>query len=305
MSEPASEPGSQVAALRERLATLVEIGRHPLALEDRQNLPGAARTEALTFRTAQGERVDGRLTRPEGAGPFPTILYLHAHGGRYEIGARELIDGRPALAGPLGAELAQRGYAALAIDMPAFGSRQAPGESARSKALLWRGRSLAAQMLGEQHAALEWLTQQDWADSRRIGLFGLSMGATLGYWLAAVEPRVACVAHLCCYADFNVLIDAGAHDLHGIYLTVPGLPDVASNGAIAGLVAPRPQFIGIGDQDPLTPPAAVDVALAETRAAYLAADAADRLTLHREPASGHVETPAMRRAMLAFFDKAL
>lgn len=131
------------------------------------------------------------------------------------------------------------------------------------------------------------------------------MGATLGYWLAAVEPRAACLAHLCCYADFDSLIDAGAHDLHGIYLTVPGLLDIASNGEIAGMIAPRPQFIGIGDKDALTPPAAVDRALAQTRGAYRDAGAPDNLVLHRERETGHAETPAMRAAMLAFFRRFL
>ena len=88
------------------------------------------------------------------------------------------------------------------------------------------------------------------------------MGATLGYWLAAVEPRVAAVAHLCCFADFGPLIEAGRMTGTGIYLTVPGLLDVASNGEIAGLIAPRPQFVGLGDADALTPPAAVEPALA-------------------------------------------
>ncbi len=40
------------------------------------------------------------------------------------------------------------------------------------------------------------------------------------------------------------------HDLHGIYLTIPGLLEVAGNGEIAGLIAPRPQLICIGDRDP-------------------------------------------------------
>ncbi len=127
------------------------------------------------------------------------------------------------------------------------------------------------------------------------------MGATLGYWLAASSRAVACIAHLCCYADFGKLIEAGAHDLHGIYLTVPGLLKIASNGEIAGRIAPRPQLIGIGDLDPLTPPAAVDTALAQTRRAYARASAPHHLVAHRDTNNGHSETPAMRQLMLDFF----
>jgi dienelactone hydrolase len=191
------------------------------------------------------------------------------------------------------------------IDMPGFGIRVEPNESARTKARLWRGKSEAGQMLGELAAAIEWLAARDDIMADRIGVFGISMGATLGYWLASVEPRVACIAHLCAYADFATLIETGAHDLHGIYLTVPGLLDIASNGVIAGRIAPRPQLIAIGDLDPLTPPAAVDRALSETRAAYAAAGASERLIVHREGNSGHVETPKVREAVASFFRRYL
>lgn len=285
----------------EALRRSFEIGRHGLDETAREVSEAAGHVvEQVTFETDSGEPVRGLVTRPAEATDSPAILYLHAHGGRYDIGAGELLEGRPALQSPLGPALAAMGFVTLAIDMPCFGARASVTESALSKALLWRGRSLAGQMLGEQAAALDWLAARDDVDASRIGAFGISMGATFGYWLAAVEPRIACVAHLCCYADFGALIETGAHEGHGIYLTIPGLLDVASNGEIAGLVAPRPQLICIGDVDPLTPPAAVDIALAQTRAAYAAAGAADRLFLHREKETGHCETPAMRRAVLAF-----
>lgn len=290
----------------QRLAELYEIDRHPLTLKSMQSeLIDDCLLEKLAFSTKEDETVGAYLMRPNGTGPFPAILYIHAHGARYDIGAREILDGRSSLVGPLGIEFAKHGFASLMIEMPSFGARRQPDESSRAKALLWRGKSLAGQMLGEQASAFGWLSSRTDIDATRIGVFGLSMGATLGYWLTAVEPRIACVAHLCCYADFGSLIETGAHDRHGIYLTIPGLLNVASNGEIAGLIAPRPQFIGIGDQDPLTPPAAVDRALSQTRAAYRAAGAEDKLVMHREPHSGHVETPAMRKAMLDFFERHL
>ena len=293
-------------AQTDRLRRAFEIGKHSLTLAGREIVEEDGYVvERLRFVTAEGEAVRGLLTRPVQTGRWPGLLYIHAHGARYDIGAEELLDGRPALLGPLGPEFARRGFVTLMIEMPAFGTRALPNESARSKACLWRGRSLAGQMMGEQQSAFEWLAAREDVAADRIGVFGLSMGATLGYWLAAVEPRVACVAHLCCYADFAALIETGAHDLHGIYLTIPGLLEIASNGVIAGMVAPRPQLIAIGDEDPLTPPEAVDRALAETGAAYARAGAAERLTVLREPHSGHVETPAMRAAVFAFLERYL
>lgn len=288
------------------LKTLFEIDRHPLRVSmPRQQGDGGHGRERIDFETRSGEAVNGILIRPQGDGPFPAILYIHAHGNRYDIGARELQDGRSALQGALGPVLAGSGFVTLAIDLPGFGGRASASESALAKARLWHGRSLAGQMLGELSSALDWLAARPDVDARRLGAFGISMGATLGYWLAAVDPRIACLAHLCCFADFDHLVETGAHDLHGIYLTVPGLLDVASNGCIAGLIAPRPQLIGIGDLDPLTPSYAVDPALATVHASYAEAGAPENLVVLRQSDIGHRESPEMRAAVLEFFRRHL
>jgi hypothetical protein len=294
--------------LRARLGRLFETADHPLSEDPAAAQPlagGAAHVASqLTFRTLGGEAVRGIWCCPQGAGPWPAVLVIHAHGGRYHIGADELLQGRPALHAAPGPALAACGMASLCLDLPGFGLRAPQGgngaahEGALAKAALWQGRSLAGQMLGESRAALDWLAARADVQADRLGLFGISMGATLGYWLAGVEPRIRALAHECCLADFRALIATGAHDLHGPYLTVPGLLGVASNGRIAGLVAPRAQFVGLGDTDPLTPPFAADPALRDLRAAYRRSGG--RLVIHREPASGHVETPAMHAAMLAF-----
>jgi dienelactone hydrolase len=281
-----------VTDLRAELARRFEIADHPLTFVAEAPDTGSTR---LTFTTSAGEIVRGFLIRRDGAGPVPVVLVIHAHGGRYGIGAREILDGRPSLVSPVGRLLAGMGYAVLCLDMPCFGDRAGTLEGPAAKAALWKGRSLAGQMLGECNAALTWALAQDWCDGR-AAVWGLSMGATLGTWLAAVDPRVACLIQLCCFADLGALIATGAHDLHGPYMTVPGLVALASAGTIAGLVAPRPQFVGWGDADPLTPPSATEPALAEARAAYGGGAFAE----YREAGGGHAETPAMRAAWLAF-----
>lgn len=285
--------------LRARLRQVFEAESHPLHFVSSQvqSAEPTALTH-LTFTTSTGEAVRGICCRPASDNPCAAVLVIHAHGNRYDIGADELMAGRPALHAPLGPALAAMGIASLCLDLPCFGQRAGTTEGAAAKAALWQGRSLAGQMLGECAAALDWLGAQDWVRPDRIGVFGISMGATLGYWLSAIDPRVQALVQECCLADFGALIATGAHDLHGIYLTVPGLLTIASNGQIAGLMAPRAQFIGIGDADPLTPPASTDIALAQVRAAY--ASAGGHLVVHREPLTGHVETPAMRAAALTF-----
>ena len=115
-------------------------------------------------------------------------------------------------------------------------------ESSAAKAHIWYGTSLIGQMISEQSAALTYLASRDDVDPGRIGAFGISLGSTLAYWHAALDPRIAAVAHLCCYADYATLVELGNHDNHGIYLLVPGLLRHTSTGEIAGLVAPRPQL---------------------------------------------------------------
>ncbi|MFB9953057.1 alpha/beta hydrolase family protein [Rhizobium puerariae] len=259
--------------------------------------------ERLRFRLADGSDMRGFLTRPsEGfVSRRPAILYAHAHGARWDIGASELVDGRPALLDAPGPVLAREGYVTLSVDMPTFGERAGTGEDEAVKAALWRGRTLFGQMLSEQAAALSWLAERPDVDPARLGMTGLSMGATLAYFLAAIDSRVKAVAHLCCYADLATLVESGAHNLHGHYLTVPGLLKETSTGEIAGLAAPRPQLISIGWDDPLTPPEAVEKAFAETEAAYLKAGTLNALLFLPEAGVGHRETPAMRRAVLSFF----
>jgi hypothetical protein len=118
---------------------------------------------------------------------------------------------------------------------------------------------------------------------------GLSMGATHAYWLAALDERVAAVAHLCAFADMAPLIASGAHDLHGIYMSVPGLLAKGDMGDVAALIAPRPQFIAWGGRDPLTPEAAISPALSRVTAPIAQAGAENALWIVPTP------RPATRR----------
>jgi dienelactone hydrolase len=257
--------------------------------------------ERLRLRFADGETVRGLLTRPaETAGRRPAILFLHSHGGHYDVGADELLDGQDYI-GAYGPIFARAGYVTLAIDMPLFGDRRQFTEDALSKALLWRGRTLMGQMLAELSGALSYLAGRPDVDPARVGAFGMSMGCTHGFMLTALDDRIRAVAHLCCFADYGVLIEQGAHDGHGHYMTIPGLVAAMSTGEICGAIAPRPQLICLGAADPLTPPEAVAKARAETETAYAAAGHPERLGFVIEPGVGHQETPAMRDAVLRFF----
>jgi pimeloyl-ACP methyl ester carboxylesterase len=256
--------------------------------------------ERLAWTNEFGEAVRAVLVRPLGKGPHPALLYCHAHGGRYEVGLDELLDGRPSLISPYGPVLAKAGFAALCVEMPAFGTRQVPGEGARAKERLWFGDTLFGAMLRDLGAGLAHLKERIDIDRGRIAVLGLSMGATHAFWMAALEPSISRAAHLCCYADLATLIRVGQHDRHGHYMTVPGLLNHFPTGRICGLIAPRRQLIGLGYQDALTPREAVETALAETQLHYAAAGVPERLVVIQHDDTGHVETPAMRDGVLRF-----
>lgn len=235
---------------------------------------------------------------------FPGVLYCHAHGNRYDIGKSEVVSGRPALMDPpLGIALAQAGYAVLCADMAGFGERQCEGtESGLAKAALWRGRSLLGDMLRDQALAFRALTSLGEVDSACIAAAGISMGGTLAYFLGAILPEIRRVAHLCVFADLGMLEQAGALDLHGIYMVVPGLLPDHDLPDVAAMIAPRPQLVCYSPRDPLTPDMAIRPALARLRRAYTECSAPEALRVVAHPTAGHSEVPAFRSALLAFLD---
>ena len=252
------------------------------------------------------DALPGLFVRPPGPGPFPTVLYCHAHGHDHALGKGELVGPRRSLpSGPWGPALAARGIASLSIDQPGFGERRGQSESSLAKRYLWWGDTLFGAMLRELASALDWLGAHPEVDASRVATLGLSMGCTTAWWLGALDGRVAAVAGLCCLADVGELVRTGAHELHGIYLTVPGLLARTSTAEIAGLVAPRPQLVAVGEADPLTPPVALAAALGPLRAAYADAGAPRALEVVREPGGGHRETPRMRAETLGFLDRHL
>lgn len=95
--------------------------------------------ESLTLDLNGVESVPAYFTRPrDSAPPYPAILCNYAHGGDYELGKRELLDGRALLQQPPYADaLAQRGIAALGIDHWGFGERRGRTESELFKEMLW------------------------------------------------------------------------------------------------------------------------------------------------------------------------
>ena len=244
--------------------------------------------------------------RPMGSGPFPAVVYVHAHGHNYVMGKSELLQNRQSLPeGPYGIALAKQGIASVCIDLPCFGERVHWQESTLSKKLLWHGDTLFGMMLRELSCCVDYLHTRTDIHHQRIGALGLSMGATLSWWLAALDSRISAVAELCCLADLGVLVEQGKHDAHGVYMTIPGLLQQFSTVDVVSLIVPRPHLCAIGTDDPLTPPAAVEKIRQALPDIYSQAGAPDAWQLIEESGSGHIETPHMRKAVIKFLTKHL
>lgn len=284
-------PTAEVVATEERPTYLLEKLRIDLG------------TRSVAFTSGS---VPALFTRPRRRGPFPALLYVHAHGRRFDIGKRELVDGRGSLQLPSYAGvLADLGIAVLCIDLPTFGERQAPDEMTLAKSLLWHGDTLLGLMLRELAGAVDYLHARDDIIAGRIGVMGMSMGSTLAWWLAALDTRIAAVAELCCFADVATLVARGDHNRHGIYMTVPGLLRHFDTWEIASLIVPRPHLCCVGLRDPLTPPEALRAATEPLAERYRAAGAPDAWQLIADPETGHEETAQMRAAVTAFLQEHL
>jgi dienelactone hydrolase len=246
------------------------------------------------------ESVPAYFIRPLIDGPYPCVLYNHAHGGDYDLGKDELIRGRAILQEPPYAQaFAERGIAALCIDTWLFGERHGRTESEVFKQMLWQGQVLWGMMVYDSLRAVDYLCSREDIDANRIGTLGLSMGSTMAWWLAALDLRIKVCVDLCCLTDFEALMEARGLDGHGIYYYVPSLLKHFTTAQINALIAPRPHLSLAGDLDPLTPPAGLDRIDRELKSVYEKLGHANAWELQRFN-TGHNETAEMRAAALAF-----
>src|SRR5262245_22234982 len=65
----------------------------------------SADQELLSGKFIPGDRIEGRLAKPDGAGPFPAVIGLHGCAGMHEATKQRLVD-----------ELVGRGYVLLLVD---------------------------------------------------------------------------------------------------------------------------------------------------------------------------------------------
>ena len=199
--------------LRERLRRRFEIGAHPLALRGR---PDGRGSRPDRFRDPAGEAVAGYLLEPDGRGRRRRSSISTPTAGATTSGRREVLDGREALHGPLGPVLARGG-------VPGAGDRHAVlrragggrgGRGGEGGALVRAARSPGRCWASSPRRSTGWRAIRG-PTRRGSASSGCRWGRRSATGWAAVEPRLAAVAQLCCFADFGPLIASGAHDRHG------------------------------------------------------------------------------------------
>lgn len=238
----------------------------------------------------------------------PGLLYIHWHGGMYDLGKEQLLvgdDAQPAYV-PV---CAGKGLVTLAIDSWCFGERKhdhngSRGEADTFKYMLWKGQVLWGMMMFDEFRALDYLATRPEVDPNRLGVLGMSMGATKAWWLAALDPRVRACMDVCCLTDFQELIKIHNLSGHGIYYYVPSLLKHFQSEQINELIVPRARLSVNGRLDDLTPPAGVERIRDYLLPLYQKYGKSEdcHIELFDCP---HTELPAMRKLILAWMDNYL
>jgi dienelactone hydrolase len=283
-----------------------------LSREDR----GDYVVEKFEFDNGAGAQVPGYLLVPKGGtAPHPAILYCHWHGDEYSIGKEEIFQKAhtPEAPGPM---FARRGYAVVAIDAACFGERNGKGpggsravgrdgESTASKFNLWLGRTLWGMIVRDDLMALDYLCSRPEVDPARIGVTGISMGATRTWWMMALDDRPRTGVPMACMTRYQNLIAHESLSAHGIYYFVPGMLRHFDTEAVVACAAPRPMLFMTGDQDAGSPSDGV-VAIGEAvKPVYRLHGREEAFQNILFPGIGHACTPVMWEKLQAWMDRHL
>ena len=280
-----------------------------LSREDR----GSYVVEKFHFDNGAGSIVPGYVVIPRNlSGKAPGILYCHWHGGEYDLGKEELFQAKHTPEAP-GPALAARGYVVVAVDATGFGERngQGPdgpgnrdysGEETASKFDLWVGRTYWGMLLRDDLMALDYLVSLPEVDSGRIGVTGMSMGATRTWWLMALDDRIKIGAAIGCMTRYQNVIARGEIFQFDVGYFVPNMLRHFDSEAVIALIAPRPILFQTGDQDHASPVDGIHAIESAVRPAYrlYQSDAAFESIVY--PGLAHVYTPQMWKRTLEWLD---
>ena len=128
------------------------------------------------------DRVQGTYFQPPGPGPFPGVVVLHALNTR-RVFARFVAE-----------RLALRGVAAVALDLPGYGSRKPLARGQGEWRWIRRPETVQrffCQAVRDGRRTVTWLAERPEVDAHRLGMTGVSLGGVVAALTMAVEPRLA------------------------------------------------------------------------------------------------------------------
>lgn len=168
----------------------------------------------LNSGVAANDTVRGHFLVPAGPGPFPAVLVL------------------PVMAAPnvwieswFVERLVKDRFAVLWLEMPyQFQRRAHPSQPSGQVFLARTAKRLAfnfRQSALDARRAVAWLEKRPEVDARRLGVFGVSLGALVGSAVYSVEPRLAHAVFLLGGADFPRLVAESA--MTGPFLAKAGI----------------------------------------------------------------------------------
>lgn len=318
--------GAWKAMARERvrqrlLAPPPEAPWDPVTLgeEDR----GSYVARKIVFNLTGDSRVLAYLLVPKGSGPFPAMLLLHSHSGKFDLGkekvvrpwgvsaekmsAAETLVGREYEGRFYGDELAKRGYVCLVTDALNFSDRAGggyDGQAALASNLMHAGMSLAGLMVWEDLRAADFLAQLPEVDARRLGAMGMSMGSLRTWQVAALSDRVKVAAAICWMTTARSVMSPGNNQTmsQSAFTTLhPGLLGEMDFADFASLACPKPMFFFNGRKDPLFPVDGVEAAYAKLHAVWDSQGVGDRL-ITRTSEGAHVFTIGMQETVFSWLD---
>jgi carboxymethylenebutenolidase len=135
-------------------------------------------SQMTTFQS-ESRQLEGYLTRPEGAGPFPAIVVIHE-----AYGLNENIK-------DITRRFADQGYVALAVDLFAGRNRAVCMFRFMGYMLL---NSLQNNTITDLKASLTFLSEQTGVDNARLGAVGYCMGGSFAIAWACTDDRLKAIA---------------------------------------------------------------------------------------------------------------
>jgi dienelactone hydrolase len=253
----------------------------------------------VVFNVTGDSRVLAFMLVPKSPGPHPSVLLLHDHGGKFDIGKEKVIEPWDQPAEKLksakdwvdryyggrfiGDELAKKGYVCLCTDMLNWSDRgggQHEGQQAVASNLFNLGSSFAGLIAYEDLRAAKFLSEQAEVDAKRIAAVGLSVGGYRTWQIAALSEHISAGVSVCWMSTRKAIVAPGMNHArgHSAYtMNHPGLSHYLDYSDVASIACPKPMMFCCGGRDGLFPPESINEAFSKMRQVWTSQKADDML----------------------------